>query len=520
MNNFFSSLKSRPISFWILLAGAFLSIAWSLYFARVIITTPYQIGFREGTPQVLTSMLLNGENPYAFENQPLSYNAYGISYNLVVLPFAFLFGNTLHIHRWVTFLFILASALFGGYVVFYKSRKYPLAAACSAFFLIAFTGWGGIGSAPTTMGTFLFLTSIFIPYLRGFDKNSVTVSAVLALIAFHTKAYFVLSFGIVITYLFLFVSKRKAIHYGIFFFFLFTIAFASMRLMLPLYFTNIIHGNVSNTYRTFKHLYTQLFWLTIYFSPILLLTIAMLVEKRKKRKSTSPSPQSNYQIEILNLDHPLIAQTYFDYHLYVFIISTLIFIIVLGSHVGNYLAYSYELVVPSFLFWFLLNYDHNKTFGVSSSIVIIVNLFCWQYITLNPEMVSQKNLSAWEKAFSYLNPSLNILNSPTLTSRMVELGMRPTDGGQTDASYLMKPYSDNFLLGPSYKEYDDDEAQYAQSINGSISKQMYDLIIITKDVEVFYNLELIPQYYEMVDQLILYMPATNQKWVVEVWEPK
>ena len=79
MNNFFSSLKSRPISFWILLVGASLSIAWSLYFERVILSTPYEIGYREGAPQVITQMMLDGQNFSNFEYQPLGYNAYGFA---------------------------------------------------------------------------------------------------------------------------------------------------------------------------------------------------------------------------------------------------------------------------------------------------------------------------------------------------------------------------------------------------------------------------------------------------------
>lgn len=514
MNNFFSSLKSRPISFWILLIGAALSILWSVYFARVIIITPYQIGFREGAPQVLTSILLNGENPYIFENHPLAFNNYSIAYSTVVLPFALIFGNTLHIHRIVTFIFILLSTSLGFWVVYKRGKNLSTALACSAFIMVGFIGRGGIGSAPTTMGTFLFLASLFIPFLRSFDKVGIFVSMVLALLALHTKAYFVLSLGIVLSYTFLFISKKRALTYFSVFLTLFLISFAAIRLAFPLYFIDVFRGNVSNTFRTFEHLAEQLRWLSIYFAPILLITFLAIW-----KNPTHSLTKEKLKFDISVLDVPFITSS-FDYHLYAFILCLVTFVVVLGSHVGNYLSYAYELVVPTFLFWFFTNFEQKKSFNILSSILILINLSCWQYATNSPQMLTERNSVEWQKLFSYLKPGMNILNSPTITSRLIELGIRPIDSGQTDYYYTMKPYPDNILFGPPFEEFQADGEEYTQEINQSIVNQEYDLIVTSKDVEVFYDLELIPQYYEMKDQLILYMPATEQKWVVEVWEPR
>lgn len=514
---FVSKIKSAKLKEWFFIIGATTSILWSLYFARMILATPYQIGFREGAPQVITSMLMKGENFSTFENQPLSYNAYGIGYNAAVLPFAFIFGNTLHIHRWVTFIFVLLSTLTGFGVIFQRVRNLSLALTCSAFIMIAFIGWGGIGSAPTTMGIFLFLVAIFIPYLRSFDHSSIFISAIAALIAFYTKAYFVLSFGIVASYIFLFVSKKEALSYFLIFFFLFIVSFIAIRITFPLYFVNVIYGNAGNTFRTFKHLYTQLFWLSVYFFPILLLTVIMFW--RKLRTSTSFGIEvTKIKYDILTLSSPL-AEIHLNYYLYTFVISFLAFVIILGSHVGNYLAYAYEIIVPTFLLWFFVNIYEKKALTSFSVLVILINLFYWQYITLNPQMLIQRNSVEWKKIYSYLKPSMNILNSPTVTSRLIELGIQPVDSGQTDVYYLMKPYPDNILIGPSYEQYYNNGIEYTNSINNSIVRQEYDLIITTKDVDVFYDLELIAIHYELVDQLILYMNQTEQKWVVQIWEP-
>lgn len=514
MNNFFSSLKSRPISFWMLFIGAALSILWSIYFARVIIITPYQIGFREGAPQVLTSMLLNGENPYIFKSHPLAFNNYSIAYSTAALPLAFIFGNTLHVHRFVTFIFILLSTMLGFIVVYKRGQNVAAALICSAFIMTGFIGRGGIGSAPTTMGTFLFLAAICIPYWRSFDQVGMFTSVILALLALHTKAYFVLSLGVVLSYIFLFISKKKALTYLTFFLVLFVISFIAIRLAYPLYFIDVFRGNVSNTFRTLEHLREQLMWLSIYFAPILLLSIFIF-----KESPLQNLPALKTSFNLSSFDSPFIEKA-FDYLLFAFIFCFTAFVVVLGSHVGNYLSYAYELVVPTFLFWFFVNFEKKKGFNIFSSILILINLSYWQYMTNSPQMLTERNSVEWQKLYSYLKPGMSILNSPTITSRLIELGIRPIDSGQTDYYYTMKPYSDNILLGPSFEEFQKDGEGYTQEINQFIVAQEYDLIVTSKDVEVFYDLDLIPQYYEMTDQLILYMPATEQKWVVEVWEPK
>lgn len=510
-------LKNIPLPTFLLFVGATISIFWSLHFARVILATPYQIGLREGAPQVITQMLMDGKNFSTLENLPLSYYVYGIGYNLAVLPFARLFGNTLHIHRLVSFSFILLSSTLGFWIVYQERRKFSLALACSAFFMTAFMGWGGIGSAPSTMGTFLFLAALFIPYLWSFNTIGIILSVFFALAAFHTKAYFVLSFGIVAVYLFLFVSKKKALVYVSLFAVLFFIAFAIIQAAFPLYFVILFLGNASYVFRTLKHLYTQLFWLVVYFAPALILAMVMLFGKSRKKTSSFSKTQFKYNFS--SLDAPLIEFRP-DYYLVSFLLSLTAFVLILGSHVGNYLAYSYELVVSTFILWLLINFDIKKGFRFYSAATILLNLFLWQHITLNPKMLEQKSSFEWEKMFSYLDPSLNILNSPAITSRLIEMDMQTIDSGQTDYFYTMQPFPDNPMIGPSYEEFFNVGQEYKDTINQAIIAQEYDLIVTTKDTDMFYDLKLVEANYEMIDQLILYMQQTEQKWVLQIWEPR
>lgn len=504
----------------LLILGASISILWSLQFSRIIVSMPYQLGFREGTSQVLTYLLLNGENPYVFDNQPLGYNVYSITYNAVVLPFAVVFGNTLRVHRIVAFIFIVLSTLMGFQVVYTIRQKFSLALTCGAFLMIGFIGWGGIGSAPTAMGVFLFLAAVFIPFLKSFDNNSLILGALLALIAFYTKAYFVLSFGIVASYLFLFVTKKKGMIYTLFFLVLLLITFVVVRIIFPLYFIDLIWGNLSNTFTTFNHLSAQLAALSSYFFPILFLTLLMILDDFSKRERNSSSKQAlSGSFNLSHWDRPLL-EIPMNYSLYTFLCTFLIFLFVLGSHVGNYLRYAYEMMVPAFLFWFFGKFEFGKKFGIIPAALVIFNLFSWQYITLNPEMLRQTDSVEWRKLYSYLEPSMYVLNSSTITSRLVELGSVPIDSGQTNYYYSMEPYPNIPFIGPSYNEFYTYGMKYMTSINDSIKKQEFDLIVTTKDVDIFYDLKLIARYYQSVNQIVLLMPQTNQKWVVQVWEPK
>lgn len=514
-----SKIENGVASNILLFVGASLSILWSFHFSRVTISMPYQFEFREGAAQVLTSFLLNGENPYDFINQPLGLNNYGLGYNVVVLPFAALFGNTLRVHRMVSVLFSFSSALIGAWAVYKARRSFSLALLCGAFVLVGFIGQGGIGSSPSSMGTFLFIIAVFSPFPRSFDNASLILSVLFSIMVFYTKAYFILAFGIVAFYLFLFISKKKGAIYTLLFLMLMVISFVAMRLSFPLYFINTLAGNISYTSRSFENLYSQLIQLFYYFYPVLALTVIVLVaDFIKKKKEPSDSKAADFFFNFSNWDQPLVRVAP-NYFLYSFACVLLAFVFILGPHTGNYMNYAYQMLVPTFLFWFFQKFEFKKISGIFFALLILFNLFYWEKTLLNPRMLEQGNSVEWKKLYAYLEPSMNILNSPTITSKLVELGLKPADSGLTIYYYFIKPYPDNPWLGPPYDEFYNDGLEYTKFINDSIEKQKFDLIVTTKDVDVFYDVDLIAEYYSSTKQIVLYMPQTSQKWTVQIWHP-
>jgi len=467
---------NNPVSRILLFIGAIGSMMWSVYFSVVTIFIPYQIEFREGTALVLSKILMGGGNPFSFENQPLGMNNYGLGYNLAVLPFAMLSGNTLVVHRTVTFAFILLAAL----VVFLslnKSCKEPvLALACSAFVMTGLIANGGIGAFPSAMGTFLFYAAVLVPFARLFDRIGLLTSVLVALASFYTKPYFILGFGIVASYLFLFVSKKRSVFFVAQFLFLFVISFLIVRSVFPLYFINTIVGNISNTYRAFEHLVEQLVLLLLYFYPALIL--ALLVFFRwwlSKRERPSVSHKRGALFNFVVWDQPMVA--YSDgYIFYSLVCSLLAFLFILGPHVGTSMSYAYQLVVPLFFIWLFQRISLDAKFANVIALVILFNLYIFGQKTISPNILRQEDPKKWMRLINTVASTSNILNSPVVTSNVVELGLNPVDSGQTNYFYAVEPYQEHALVGPSYDAFQSDGFEYVQFIDDSIKGQKFDLI--------------------------------------------
>lgn len=516
-NKIFAAIKSnstdRPFAEILLSLGALVSILWAVYFAVVTISIPYQIEFREGAAQVMTGFLLGRNNPFIFENQPLAMNNYGLGYYVIVAPFAALFGNTLFVHRSVTFVFVLLSSLAGFFVIQQTRRNVASALAGAAFIMISLTAQGGIGAFPSAMGTFLFMLAVLIPFLNRFRFTSLLLSALFSIVAFYAKPYFALGFLIVASYLFLFVSKKTGLLYGVLFLTLFVVSFCAMRLVFPLYFINTVIGNIANTTRSFAHLFAQLAKLLAYFFPVLFASLLLLVfEKGILNRGTGRA------FNLRAWDQPLFNARP-DYFFYAFLCALLAFVFLLGPHIGSYMSYAYQLVMPIFFCWFFLKFDPRKKWGFLIAVLVTFNLFLWQRSVLSLQMLEQRNSKEWASLYSYVKSSANILNSPVITSMLIELGLSPLDSGQTSYFYAVGHYPDNVLFGPDYETFHTDGFKYIRFIDNSIEKQEFDLVFTTVEKGSFYHAKFLDQSYTPVAELAIDMPQVGQQWMVLVWKP-
>jgi hypothetical protein len=503
------------LSFALLLAGSILSILWSIIFSTITITIPYQIEFREGAALAGVRLLLSRENPYTLEHQPMSTNVYGLGYNLSVLPFAALFGNTLLVHRAVTFSFILFSAAMIATVVYKTRRDISLLMAVPAFVMTGLIGHAGIGAFPSAAGTFLFLAAVFLPFLRSYSKGSLALSMALALAAFYTKPYFVAAIGIVASFLFLFISKKAGILYALSFLFLLAATFIPVRSLFPLYFFNSIIINTSMSWLSYPHMWEQLSNLLFTFLPVLALSVFFLAAERIDNQGNSRAKMTVQ----FGWDKPLFNYS-FDYCLYVQICTLLVFIFVLGRHMGTDMNYAYQLIVPTFFCWFFSRINFNKKFSLASSLLVVFTLLSWQTVLLPPRMLEQRDSAEWARLFSYVHSSTSILNSPAEASEVISSGLMPIDTGQTMMYYQTKSFQENPLIASSYETIFTDGVIYTNVVDKSIQKQRFDTVISVEEKGTFYHVKWMENYYSVIDEIQVEMPQASQKWTLLVWKPK
>jgi hypothetical protein len=493
--------------------------SWFVYFSLFTIAIPYQIEYREGAAQVMTQILLMGGNPFSLEYQPLGMNNYGIGYNLLVLPFAKMFGNTLMVHRGVSLFFLLASFLLVARIVFVLKKDVLISILCGIFIVVVLAGRGGLGAFPSAMGAFLFLWGILIPFIYSFSYPGLIVSALLSIMAYYTKPYFVICFVMVAVYTFVFISKRKGIIYSLFFLSIFGLLFLGVRYGFELYFIDTFIGNLSNTNRSLSHLRNQLVELLAEFFPSILLGILFLFLNGskfslKKLLRTNFWSRSNFlQLHAPLLDLPI------NYFTFTFIFCFLSFVFVLGLHKGSYLTSAYQIVLPPFVLWLFQKLNPKSMFSVISLCLLFINILILDNILLNPSFLRQRDSVGWSNLYNYIRDSRRVVNCPAVVSAMIDIGILPVDSGQTEYYYYIQPYPDNILFGPDYDTVKRHGILYRRSIRNAVSNGKFDRIILTDGYGNLISFDTVNPYYVKVATIAIDMPQTYQTWVIGVWEP-
>jgi hypothetical protein len=488
-----TSEKVLKIFRWLLIAGLIFFIPWLLVYAGNVIVTQGPVGYREGADILLTDYLLHGKNPFFLQNQPLMNTNKGAFYNLVMLPFVAVFGNTLAIHRTLSIFFIVLSCalIVWSLIRFKTSLPYAIAGGTIVFAGLLF--YTGPISRADGLGTFLYLAAGVIPFIRKFDRTSLTISALAGILAFFTKPYFILSVGVVALYLFLFKSKKKGFVFGaITMLFLLVICMA-VRKFFPLYFLNTILNNASNGAEHVDFLINQLIRFSEIFAPVILIFLL-----------TNP----------IRLNQPF-AQIPYDYFGFFFLCATAA-ILVLGQNSGNYMVYLFQLMTPPLVILAFKNLDCMHKWSAITVPLIILNLVLLCFGMLYPN--TPPSGDQWKEVNQLLSISKKVLNSPVLVPEMVRLGMQPIDSGSSEYYYRTEPYSGN-LFAPFYSITKMRGDDYLYEIETTIKEKGFDRIIITSGYSSLAKLDLIRQYYVHIKDFHISMPQSNENWDLEYWEP-
>ena len=480
---------------------------------------PYQIEYREGAALVMTQILLTGENPFALEYQPLGMNNYGIVYNLQVLPFAKLFGNTLTVHRGISFIFLIVSLLFTARTIFLLRKDVLISLLCGIFIAVVLAGRGGLGAFPSALGAFLFLSAILTPCIYSFGYPSLIASALLSVMAYYTKPYFVICFAVVAIYTFAFVSKKKGVIYSLFFISALGLLHMGVRYSSEFYFIDTFIGNLSNANQSASHMREQLSELLAEFFPSIFVGVSLLFRTRSVF-----SPKTIFWTNLLpgtNFKHaqaPLLGLR-IDYFAFTFLFCFLSFVLILGLHKGSYMTSAYQIVMPPFFLWLFQKLNSKSRFSIISLCLLLGNILILDHILLNPSFLRQRDSAGWRNLYDSIRDSRRVFNSPAVASMMIDIGILPVDSGQTEYYYYIKPYPHNILFGPDYDTVKRHGIAYRRAIRKAISNAEFDKVILTDGYGNLISLDTVSRYYVKVETIAIEMPQTHQTWVIGIWEP-
>ena len=180
-----------------------------------LISNEFPLDYNEPGMLVTTSTIAHGDNPFSLENQPSRISLYPVLYNILVAPLSRVFGNTLELHRIVAGLFIMACCALCFYLCRREAGARTESFIAAALFYAALLFYSTPVAGPNSLGLFLFLSAITVPWVHGFSTRSLSVTILLGVLAFYTKQYFVACLGYVALYLFLAESKKRAVYFSL-----------------------------------------------------------------------------------------------------------------------------------------------------------------------------------------------------------------------------------------------------------------------------------------------------------------
>jgi len=479
---------------------------------------------REGAVQLSTYALMHKINPYTIENNPVYINSFGVLYNAVILPFAFIFGNTLQLHRFLNAIFIIGQLTLMTIILRRQRTNWFVIAMVLLFMWIGQLFIAGPTARPDTLGELLFLSTLFIPVLNNFSKSSLIISGILGLLSFHTKIYFFLGPIIVSIYLFLFISKQKSLRYMLWVGGLLISSFLILNHFLETYFVNNIFPLFSYRFTSnYAHLIKQLIKFFRDYWSLLIISLGIFISISDKNQI----PKLKIRTDIKHLKKPLF-NIEFDFLLFCLVITSLMVFFLFGKHSGTYQTYFYHLITPFLTMSSLSLIDKYDRHKKGLIIIVVINLILHSYENLKPDFLNFDSPD-WVKLNNYVMNSKEILNSPLDVSFLIEQEKPVAISGFTQYFFIYP--KEPFFLMKEPQKLKDEASKYIKNIAGKIENKNYDFLetFQNEDYDLFLigdklnypesDLNFISKYYHLVDFLYIPMPHSFEFWKMGIWKP-
>lgn len=448
-----------------------------------IVSHPVPLDLNEAAFPTVTATIASGESPYSFKNQPARMSLYPVLYNIVVVPFSLTFGNSLELHRAINGVFILACCLLLCLVTKNAGGSILDSIAASAIFYAGLLFNSTPIASANGIGLLLFLTSIFIPWRYHFSNRSLLTALILGILAFYTKQYFVACLGYVALYLFIAVSKKKAIVFGLFSLLLFIASLVVVNYFSPYYADNTIFAIkaagslVISNQNTWPQLleFGRVYLTLLGIAGILAFHKIRALGKIGRVDSKSGADKEPHKlVNLTDINAPLMSQTP-DYLWVCFACSLVVVLFSLGRNPGNYMTYLFQLMSPFLLAGIFSRISHLPTLKWLTPLLAIMAFYSSYAMLSRDFSVDEKN---WNRLRHLLSEAKEVYAPTALVFEIMQNGGEVYQNGHT--SYF--PFAQSKPIFFAKENPEDSIAEiwknYVRVINQKVSDQEFDLIIL------------------------------------------
>lgn len=404
--------------------------------------------YREAANIQLTMEFLKGNNPYSLSaydgSVPGIIYVYGPLYSLLTALFCLIIpADVIFMHYLVTFVCVIAGAVLASYMT-YKKTQY-LAAPASVFLFMISCNWryGYINAVPDALALTLMMLIFFVVTSKDFRFKD-TILAVLSVLIFFAKQYFLIVMVPVLIYRFL-CDRKKALSLLLQTMIISAVTFIVVSFTCPLYFTYTVfmaHGPFGMSKEQFSELRAYLKEEEAedrYYEKEAEKNEAALADTEKDQeeiltnKSENTDPGSGFSYEIMQLKslggmfififlwtlagmileikdrlkHRKDAEFFFIIHM----AAAFAALIYLGQNNGAWLSYYLQLLMPAVIIYsfiiqdrLIAKYDGRMQIILTAFFLLTVSFSAYRTGTrLVIYEKTDEQVKAWEKAYALVS---------------------------------------------------------------------------------------------------------------------
>jgi hypothetical protein len=299
----------------------------------------------------------------------------------------------------------------------------------------------------------------------------------------------------------------------------FIISFSIVCAILPYYFYDTIYVNAYVAGKNWPYMLIQVGLFLVLFGTLILLAILFSDWKAGFRKLRELPKSPRQWIDLKNWDTPTL-HPFLDFPTLGFFLSTFFVVVSFGQHMGAYMCYIYQLMVPFIAIWLMQVFSRREKFLAFQLPGILFTLF------LMIQMVYPKGLTftdaefmpEWNQMSQVIAGSSKIFNSPAVVDEMIRQNKPFVDSGQNQFYFVSSVPRFAFL--PAEAEILGVGESFQAEIDRSIKKKSYELVMLTNGESPFIDPALLASYYRYKESITLIMPGAYQVWLIDIWVPK